>query len=181
MIPLKTLGGYLLVSILWGCTNPFIKHAQMNAKDATSQQQSTTQLGTQQTSSSTSPIPSAPSSNKLSHTLTSNSKQLHVNSTTVVNGQTKSASGESIFLTLKRFVQDLNVLIPWVLNQMGSVVFFALLSTEPISIASPVANSMTFLFTAVTSYTVFNERVRYPWLLILGTAFIIAGTALCMV
>jgi drug/metabolite transporter (DMT)-like permease len=170
MIPLKTLAGYLLVSVLWGCTNPFIKHAQMNTKTESS---STNSTGTS--------IPSVASSNKLSHTLTSNAKQAPTTNTQTPQSGTPKPPPESIFQTLKRFVQDLNVLIPWMFNQLGSVVFFMLLSTEPISIASPVANSMTFLFTAVTSYTVFNERVRYPWLLICGTAFIIGGTVLCMI
>ena len=145
----------------------------MNSKAEQSQQQGIT------ANSSHSSIPTSASSNKLSHTMTSNSKQSIISVQSSATTPNKHQN-ESVFQTLKRFVQDLNIVIPWMLNQLGSVVFFILLSTEPISIASPVANALTFLFTAITSYTVFNERVRYPWLLILGTILIIGGTALCM-
>ncbi len=72
------------------------------------------------------------------------------------------------------------MMIPFVGNQLGSIVFYFLLSTEPISIASPVCNSLSFLFTAITSYFVFHEIVKYPFLLLAGTVVIVAGTAVCL-
>jgi multidrug transporter EmrE-like cation transporter len=81
---------------------------------------------------------------------------------------------------IKRFVKDYKMFFPFILNQSGSIVFYVLLSTEPISIASPVCNSLSFLFTAVTSYFIFNEVVKYPAYLLLGTVIIIIGTVVCM-
>jgi len=126
MFNIKTLLGYLLVSVLWGCTNPFIKHAQSNSSK-----------------------------------------------------ENKEAS-KSTLAVMKRFAKDYKMIIPFCINQCGSFMFYFLLSTEPVSIASPVCNSLTFLFTAITSYFVFNETVQHPLLLIGGTVFIITGTALCL-
>lgn len=88
---------------------------------------------------------------------------------------------KSIFAGIKRLFSDKNMLIPFIFNQSGSAVFYYMLRTEPISIASPVVNALTFLITAVTSYAIFNEVVRHPLLLVIGTVFIITGTSLCMV
>ena len=118
--------GYLLVGILWGCTNPYIKHAQ-----------------------------------------TMNSVKDHQES-------------KSIMGNIRRFVKDYKLMMPFLFNQCGSIVFYFLLSTEPISIASPVCNSLSFLFTAVTSYFVFHEVVKHPLLLLIGTVIIVLGTVVCM-
>lgn len=138
MITWKAVVGCLLVSCLWGCTNPFIKHAQQAS--ATSYNAESVQ-GTKENVKNT-----------LWETLSS----------------------------LKRSMMNIKVMAPFVLNQMGSAVFFLLLSTEPVSIVSPVCNSLTFLFTAITSYAVFKEHVKYPWMLVVGIFFILCGTALCI-
>jgi drug/metabolite transporter (DMT)-like permease len=127
MIELKALIGYLFVGVLWGCTNPYIKHAQAMSLHSKEHQES------------------------------------------------KSISGN-----LRRMIKDYKLVLPYVCNQFGSVVFYFLLSTEPISTASPVCNSLSFLFTAITSYFVFNEVVKHPFLLLAGTMVIILGTAICM-
>lgn len=41
-------------------------------------------------------------------------------------------------------------LIPFVLNQLGSVLYFVTLQSVDLSLVVPVANSLTFIFTAVT-------------------------------
>lgn len=138
MIGWKASIGCLLVSCLWGCTNPFIKHAQQASANAYSEED------------------------------IKSSKE-----------NVKNSLWDTL-MSLKRSMMNIRVMAPFLLNQMGSAVFFLLLSTEPVSIVSPVCNSLTFLFTAITSYTVFKESVRYPWLLFVGIFFILCGTALCM-
>lgn len=128
----------MLVSILWGCTNPYIKYAQQAS--ATAYNQESIQSNKENVK------------NSLWDTLTN----------------------------LKRSMMNIKVMAPFALNQLGSAVFFLLLSTEPVSVVSPVCNSLTFLFTAITSYTVFKESVKYPWMLVVGIFFILCGTALCM-
>lgn len=138
MISVKAIIGCLLVSGLWGCTNPFIKHAQQASAASYNQED------------------------------IKSSKE-----------NVKNSIWETL-LSLKRSIMNIKVMAPFLLNQMGSAVFFLLLSTEPVSIVSPVCNSMTFLFTAITSYVVFKESVKYPWMLVVGIFFILCGTALCI-
>lgn len=139
MISARTMLGYFLVSILWGCSNPFIKHAQAL---------------------------------KLHDSAQSPEEE---------NGEKgHKTSGSGMLSGLKSFA-DMRVLIPFLVNQMGSLVFYMLLSSEPVSVASPVCNSLTFLVTAVTSYALFKEVVSHPYMLIVGTVLIICGTTLCMI
>ena len=111
---------YLLVGALWGCTNPFIKFAQMKSN-------------------------------------------------------TKSSSS-TVFATLKKFFTDPFMFLPFLLNQSGSFFFYYILSSQPISIASPVCNSLSFMFTAITGLCYFKEEYQSLSMLISGmniTSYII--------
>lgn len=139
MVSAWSVCGYLLVATLWGCTNPFIKHAQQETAAATNKE--------------------------------------------ILTETKKESLKDSLWKTLlrlKKSAQNIRVVLPFALNQMGSAVFYLLLSSEPVSIVSPVCNSLTFLFTAITSYVVFKENVKYPWMLVVGIVFILCGTVLCL-
>jgi drug/metabolite transporter (DMT)-like permease len=120
---------YLLVGILWGCTNPFIKRAQNH-----------------------------------SNTLPSN----------------KNNSNSGTFGMLRRLFNDPKVYIPYSINQSGSILFYFLLSKEPVSRAAPICNALTFIFTAITGFYILGEKVSRPFLLILGIALVIIGTFVCI-
>eukprot|EP01031_Cornospumella_fuschlensis_P024856 gene24856-30033_t len=133
MISLKSLFGYILVSVLWGCSNPFIKHGQVLQ-----------------------------------------------NRSILLDEDPQKKTNKGLFSSIKNMIQNKTILIPFIVNQSGSLVFYMLLSSEPVSVASPVVNSLTFVVTAVTSYVLFNEVVRYPSMLIIGSVLILVGTSLCM-
>lgn len=56
----------------------------------------------------------------------------------------------SNFNKLKGLFTHPQLFLPYIINQLGSLVYYAMLSKEPISRANPICNSMTFLFTAIT-------------------------------
>ncbi|KAK6304151.1 transmembrane protein 234 [Coregonus clupeaformis] len=87
----------LLVAVLWGCTNPFLKRG-------------------------TEGIEHVKKENKFHQFL---------------------AEVKFLFLNIK-------YLIPFLLNQSGSLVYYFTLATTDLSLAVPVANSLTFLFTMLT-------------------------------
>ncbi|CDQ65500.1 unnamed protein product [Oncorhynchus mykiss] len=87
----------LLVAVLWGCTNPFLKRG-------------------------TEGIEHVKKDSKLLHFL---------------------AEVKFLFLNIK-------YLIPFLLNQSGSLVYYFTLAATDLSLAVPVANSLTFLFTMLT-------------------------------
>jgi drug/metabolite transporter (DMT)-like permease len=130
---LTSLLCYLLVGMLWGCTNPFIKRAQ-----------------------------NAP-------TLPSNK-----------NSNSNSNSNSGTIGMLKRLFKDPKVFIPYSINQSGSLLFFFLLSKEPVSRAAPICNALTFIFTAITGFYILGEKVTRPALLCLGIALVIGGTFVCI-
>jgi len=126
---------YLLVGILWGCSNPFIKHAQ------------TTIDGCNNGSQGAPPY----SFNKLHLIMI------------------------SIYDEIYRLMTSPTLLIPFIINQSGSVVYYYLLSNQPITRASPICNSLTFMFTALTGHYFFHEEIKHPLCLFSGVILILAG------
>ena len=119
---LTAVFGYALVGILWGCSNPFIKHAQSET-----------------------------------------------------NSNVKSESKTTMWETICRLVSNPRMFVPFLINQSGSFVYYYLLSSEPVSRASPICNALTFLFTAITGYLWFGEEVKNPVLLCIGILFVLVG------
>jgi drug/metabolite transporter (DMT)-like permease len=108
---------YILVSLLWGCTNPLLKRAQADPdiRDAT-------------------------------------------------------------------FVQKLvkpKIFLPIAINQLGSVVFYYLLATEPLSFAVLIANSLTIVVTCITGWFM-GEEIHSVSNFAAGSAFILTGIYLCI-
>jgi hypothetical protein len=126
--------GYLLVGILWGCTNPFIKHAQQKILESTLK--------------------------------SDNLKKEESNITTLEN--------------LIRLVTNYKLFIPYAINQSGSLAYYYMLSNQPVNQANPICNSLTFVFTAITGYFVFNETFQYPILLLLGIVLVVSGIYVCI-
>ena len=81
--------------------------------------------------------------------------------------------------TLKQFCLEPRIFLPFLINQSGSVIFYVLLSNEPISRAAPICNALTFIFTAITGYAFLKEEVTSPLLLITGSFLVLCGIYLC--
>ena len=120
---IQIMVAYVMVGVLWGCTNPFIKHAQENMNSSTDQ---------------------------------------------------------STLKTLQRFFFEPNLFLPFLINQSGSMFYYFLVSAQPISIVSPICNSLSFIFTAITSYCYFGEDLQSPFLLILGILLVLLGSYICI-
>lgn len=81
--------------------------------------------------------------------------------------------------TLRHFCIEPKIFIPFLVNQMGSLVFYYLLSKEPVSRTAPICNAITFTFTALTGYVFLKEEIRSPILLIIGSLMVVLGTYFC--
>ncbi|XP_044023698.1 transmembrane protein 234 [Siniperca chuatsi] len=97
MVTVVELLSLLLVSVLWGCTNPFLKRG-----------------------------------------------------TTGIENVTKTNRVSQLLAEVKFLFLNLKYLVPFLLNQSGSLVYYYTLSTTELSLAVPVANSLTFLCTLLT-------------------------------
>jgi drug/metabolite transporter (DMT)-like permease len=87
----------------------------------------------------------------------------------------------SIVASITRLMTNPRMFFPFLINQSGSFVYYYMLSSEPVSRASPICNALTFLFTAVTGYLWFGEEVRNPVLLCLGVLAVLIGVFISMI
>lgn len=62
------------------------------------------------------------------------------------------SSSKNMLLELKTIAGRLKYWLPFLLNQLGSVLYVWTLQFCNIIVAVPVANSLTFAFTAITGY-----------------------------
>ncbi|XP_036927101.1 transmembrane protein 234 isoform X4 [Acanthopagrus latus] len=116
----------LLVSVLWGCTNPLLKRGTEGIE--------------------------------------------HVTETSRVS---------QILAELKFLFLNLKYLVPFLLNQSGSLVYYYTLSTTDLSLAVPVANSLTFLCTVLTGKALGEEFGGKQ--AVAGMFLTMAGITLCII
>ena len=74
-------------------------------------------------------------------------------------------------------------LLPFAANQSGSALYFYLLGSQgaDVSLALPVCNSLTFVFTAATGHLLGERPHGSARRTLVGTALVAAGAALCVV
>lgn len=93
----------------------------------------------------------------------------------------KKSSMKKHISTLKNFCMEPRIFLPFLINQSGSLVYYLLLSKEPVSKASPICNALTFILTAITGYVFCNEEIRSPFLLITGCFLVLLGIYFCCI
>ncbi|KAM8737546.1 transmembrane protein 234 isoform 3-T3 [Acanthopagrus schlegelii] len=126
MVTIGELLSLLLVSVLWGCTNPLLKRGTEGIE--------------------------------------------HVTETSRVS---------QILAELKFLFLNLKYLVPFLLNQSGSLVYYYTLSTTDLSLAVPVANSLTFLCTVLTGKALGEEFGGKQ--AVAGMFLTMAGITLCVI
>jgi len=80
---------------------------------------------------------------------------------------------------LYKFFTNPRALLPFLINQSGSIVFYYILASEKVSDATTICNSLTFAFTALTAY-VLGEKINRPWLLLIGVSLVMIGIYFCL-
>ncbi|TMW57440.1 hypothetical protein Poli38472_003365 [Pythium oligandrum] len=102
----------------------------------------------------------------------------------------KTGSGDDVMYTRRdnsaaefarqgvHLVKNWRFVVPFLLNQSGSVAYVYLLGSTDISNAVPICNSLTFVFTAMTS-RLLGEKPRRPLSTYTGMVLILLGVLLC--
>ncbi|CAB3370756.1 Hypothetical predicted protein [Cloeon dipterum] len=75
-------------------------------------------------------------------------------------------------------VQKWQYILPFLLNQCGSVVYFLTLQQTDLSLAVPIANALTFLFTALVGHLLGEEKIDKETLC--GITLVVVGISLCV-
>jgi len=70
------------------------------------------------------------------------------------------------------------VLLPYLLNQTGSLLFYHLLATSDLHV-TVLTNALTQVFTLFFSTVLFGEELSSVPLAVLGSSLVFAGVALC--
>ena len=83
-------------------------------------------------------------------------------------------------LDFKNLITNWKRFYPILINKIGSIIYYITLSNADLSLAIPVSNSLTFVFTTLTGYYL-GEKLRGGIKLWLGTVFILTGVTLCVV
>ncbi|GLH01878.1 Transmembrane protein 234 homolog [Gryllus bimaculatus] len=68
--------------------------------------------------------------------------------------------------------------LPFILNQSGSVVYYFTLQQADLSLAVPVVNSLTFVFTALSGWVLGEEIPNKGTLM--GMLLVVSGITLCV-
>ena len=84
----------------------------------------------------------------------------------------------SVFETLRLFIQNPHALIPFFINQCGSLLFYYVLATGDVTAASIICNSITFAFTGITAWCL-GEQIHSFQFLIIGVLLVLFGTIIC--
>ena len=69
--------------------------------------------------------------------------------------------------------------LAFLLNQSGSLFYYYLLGSEPVTVAVPICNSLAFVFTAITSIALGESVESLPYV-VAGTTLVVLGAAICM-
>ena len=88
------------------------------------------------------------------------------------------SSSSPWWTNLSKF-KHLGVWLPYILNQAGSGVYYALLANSNLTMAVPICNGLALVFSSLTSHWL-GERVDKPVHAILGAILVMMGTGLCM-
>jgi len=69
-------------------------------------------------------------------------------------------------------------IVPFALNQLGSVLYLSFLAKTDISLTLPICNSLAFFFTALTSRMIGESPITTRT--VIGMLFILIGVGLCI-
>lgn len=98
-------------------------------------------------------------------------------STGIQNIQTDSKL-KNFYFELKFLVTRWQYILPFLLNQFGSLLYVYLLQNSELSLAVPIANSCTFIFTALMAMCL-NEQMPNK-LSFIGMLLIAIGIIICV-
>mmetsp|Transcript_25561 Transcript_25561/g.70580 ORF Transcript_25561/g.70580 Transcript_25561/m.70580 type:complete len:173 (+) Transcript_25561:231-749(+) len=152
---MPTLYNYLsmiAVGAFWGCTNPLLRQG---AVQATNQNH----------------IATTTSTTNSSHNNNDSNNASNNNPPSIITGSLQS---------LLKFRQW-QVWLPYVVNQLGSALFYVTLGNSELSLAVPICNGLALVFSILTSFVIGGERPDdNPLQTVLGSALVVLGVALCV-
>lgn len=91
----------------------------------------------------------------------------------------RSSRIQQFFAEVIFLASNWKYIVPFLLNQCGSVVFYLTLASVDLSIAVPITNSLTMLITTLVGQALGEGRINAGTFL--GMILVIAGVTICVV
>lgn len=76
------------------------------------------------------------------------------------------------------WIFPLQYLIPFLLNQCGSVVYYLTLASADLSVAVPITNSLTMIITTLTGKLLGEDNINAGTFL--GMMLVVSGVSICV-
>ncbi|KAL7538738.1 hypothetical protein ACHAWF_006195 [Thalassiosira exigua] len=90
------------------------------------------------------------------------------------SGGVRASIGQKIIL-----LANLKVWLPYLINQMGSLLYYKTLASSNLTLSVPICNATAMVFSSITS-AILGERVNQPVRAALGVILVLSGVAICM-
>lgn len=96
------------------------------------------------------------------------------------DNKTDTSGNDTFFVSSLKTFLNVRVWFPYLLNQLGSVVFYLLLATSDMSMTVPTCNALALIFSIFTSLAL-GEKFEKPLQTILGSSLVVIGVTICVV
>lgn len=155
----------ILVGALWGCTNPFMRKGsdESSGTNSDAANQNIGDSGKAGTRDSDAPESSGTAEKSHNNTTTS---------TANIDEKTNALKPLSRLVRIK-------VWLPYLINQLGSILYYKLLASSNLTLSVPICNATAMVFSSITS-VILGERLNHPKKAALGVILVLFGVAICM-
>ncbi len=87
--------------------------------------------------------------------------------------------GEKSLLSSLFRLAKIKVWLPYLINQLGSLLYYKQLASSNITLSVPICNASAMVFSCITSFFL-GERVNQPGRAALGVILVLIGVQICM-
>ena len=98
--------------------------------------------------------------------------------TTTSSDSADSSKASTLYSSFLKFLK-IRVWLPYALNQCGSIFFYFLLARADLTMAVPICNALSLVFSCGTSFAL-GEQVDRPLRAILGSSMVMTGVIICL-
>ena len=100
------------------------------------------------------------------------------NTSTTKNSNTDGSVLSSIRKKLV-LLANVKVWLPYLINQMGSLLYYKTLASSNLTLSVPICNATAMVFSSMTS-AILGERVNQPIRAAMGVILVLLGVGICM-
>jgi len=86
---------------------------------------------------------------------------------------------KSYILAKLVILANYKVWLPYLINQLGSILYYKTLASSNLTLSVPICNATAMVFSSITS-AILGEKVNQPGRAVVGVILVLSGVAVCM-